>query len=139
MNVSQSQAAGLRSLPNKVSSFASTQAAWRFYDNERVTLPALAAPLLERAHLQVERYCTDYALCVHDWSRLNYRRHSNKSDRYPMTHETDVGYELQSSLLVSDTQGLLWCRLPIIWSPQSTSGQATMRQKRLCPGHIWMS
>lgn len=105
MNVSQSQAAGLRSLPNKVSSFASTQAAWRFYDNERVTLPALAAPLLERAHLQVERYCTDYALCVHDWSRLNYRRHSNKSDRYPMTHETDVGYELQSSLLVSDTQG----------------------------------
>ena len=42
-------AASLRSLPQTSGSFAAAQAAWRFYQNERVSLPQLAAPLLEHA------------------------------------------------------------------------------------------
>ena len=38
MNASEALSAGLKAVPNKVSSFASTQAAWRFYENEAVTL-----------------------------------------------------------------------------------------------------
>ncbi|HMT94993.1 hypothetical protein [uncultured Thiothrix sp.] len=40
---------GLKALPDKVSSFASTQAAWRFYANESVSLPVLQAPLTKAA------------------------------------------------------------------------------------------
>jgi hypothetical protein len=35
-----------------------------------------------------------------DGSRLQYGKHTSKKDRHQMTHAKDIGYELQSSLLV---------------------------------------
>ena len=96
--------AGLKALPDAVSSFASTQAAWRFYRNPATTLPVLQQPLTEAAQEAVPCRCQDYALCVHDWSRLSFK-HANKSDTYAITHQHDVGYDLQSSLLLSDRDG----------------------------------
>ncbi|MFY9260723.1 MAG: hypothetical protein WAO71_09470, partial [Gallionella sp.] len=58
MNASEPLSAGLKSLPNKVSSFASTQAAWRFYANEAVTLSALQAPLIAAAHAGIAAHCS---------------------------------------------------------------------------------
>ena len=104
MKTGTALSAGLKALPDKASSFASTQAAWRFYANESVTLPVLQEPLTEAAHVGVRQWCDGYALCIHDWSRLAYR-HANKPDTYVMTHQHDVGYDLQSSLLVSDRDG----------------------------------
>ena len=104
MNASERLSAGLKALPDKNSSFASTQAAWRFYGNESVSLQVLQAPLTVAAQEGIAQHCHDYALCVHDWSHLNYQ-HINKSDTYAITHEHDVGYDLQSSLIVSDQTG----------------------------------
>lgn len=104
MNVSEKLSAGLKSLPTKVSSFASTQAAWRFYANESVSLSTLQSPLSQAAEEGIKTNCSDYALCVHDWSRL-YFKHANKTDTYAITHEKDVGYDLQTSLIVSDQTG----------------------------------
>ena len=104
MNASEALSAGLKALPDKVSSFASTQAAWRFYQNEAISLQRLQEPLLAQAHVGVQEHCTAYALCMHDWSRLQYK-HANKADTYAITHATDVGYDLQSSLIVSDRTG----------------------------------
>ena len=104
MNASEKLSAGLKSLPNKVSSFASTQAAWRFYANDSVTLSKLQNPLTEAAEEGIKTNCTDYALCIHDWSRLHFK-HANKTDTYAITHEKDVGYDLQTSLIVSDQTG----------------------------------
>lgn len=104
MNSSEALSAGLKALPNKVSSFASTQAAWRFYRNESVSLSVLQEPLTEAAHKGIAKYCHQYALCVHDWSHLSYK-HTNKTDTYAITHETDVGYDLQTSLILSDQNG----------------------------------
>jgi hypothetical protein len=47
LQISQRVAAGLNALPGVATSFASTQAAWRFYQNPRVSLSALAQPLIE--------------------------------------------------------------------------------------------
>ena len=105
LNSTDTLSAGLRALPNKISSFASTQAAWRFYKNPSVTLTKLHEPLLLSAHEGIATHCSHYALCVHDWSRLNYRKHVSKLDKYQITHETDVGYDLQSSLILSDQTG----------------------------------
>ena len=104
MNASERLSAGLKALPNKSSSFASTQAAWRFYGNESVSLQVLQEPLTAAAHEGITQHCSDYALCVHDWSRLNYK-HIKKSDTYAITHPYDVGYDLQTSLIVSDQTG----------------------------------
>jgi hypothetical protein len=104
MNSSEHLSAGLKVFPNKISSFASTQAAWRFYGNESVSLSNLQEPLTAAAHEGIANHCSQYALCVHDWSRLSYK-HLNKTDTYAVTHETDVGYDLQTSLIVSDQTG----------------------------------
>lgn len=91
-------------MPDKTESFASTQAAWRFYANGSVSRPILQGPLTAAAHEGIQKYCQQYALCVHDWSRLSYK-HLNKADTYAISHEADVGYDLQTSLIVSDRTG----------------------------------
>lgn len=106
MNTNDALNSGLRPLPDEISSFASTQAAWRFYKNDSVTLQKLQEPLLQAAHDNSVTHCKDYALIIHDWSRLNYCKHKNKLDKYQISHKTDVGYDLQSSLLISDKTGL---------------------------------
>lgn len=104
MKVSEALSAGLKALNDGVSSFAHTQAAWRFYANPAVSLPVLQAPLTAAAREGIAERCESYALCIHDWSRLAYR-HANKADRYAITHASDQGYDLQSSLVVSDQTG----------------------------------
>lgn len=105
LQVAQSVAAGLNALPGSAQSFASTQAAWRFYKNEAVTLPVLMGPLLEQARQAVADQCDGYALILHDWSHLNYNQHSRKVDRIQLGHGRDHGYELQSAIVVSDRDG----------------------------------
>ena len=104
MKVSEPLSAGLKALSDGVSSFAHTQGAWRFYANPAVSLSVLQAPLLAAAREGMEQTCGEYALCIHDWSRLAYR-HVNKVDRDTITHAQDQGYDLQSSLLLSDQTG----------------------------------
>jgi hypothetical protein len=106
LNGSEPLSAGLKALPDKCrSSFASTQAAWRFYQNPATTLAKLQEPLTEAAHQGIQAHCRHHALCVHDWSRLHYK-HANKPDTYTITQKHDVGYDLQTSLIVSDQSGL---------------------------------
>jgi hypothetical protein len=44
LNSTDTLSAGLRALPNKSTSFASIQAAWRFYKNDNVSLTKLHEP-----------------------------------------------------------------------------------------------
>jgi hypothetical protein len=105
LQISQSVAAGLNALPGAASSFASTQGAWRFYRNEQVSLPALAQPLIEQGSRALEESGAEYGLVAHDWSHLNYDRHTRKADRIDSAKDRRQGYELQSALLLSDRQG----------------------------------
>ena len=101
----QAVAAGLRALPGTAQAFASTQAAWRFYANPRVTLPQLIQPLIEAARGAVEQDNRHYALVVHDWSQLLFSDHASKRDRSVLSSATDLGYELLTALVLSDRDG----------------------------------
>ena len=101
----QAVAAGLRALPGTAQAFASTQAAWRFYANPRVTLPQLAQPLIEAARAAVGQDNRHYALVVHDWSQLLFKAHASKRDRAVLSTATDLGYELLTALVLSDRDG----------------------------------
>lgn len=102
-------AAGMKALPRADKAFAQTQALWRFLSNDRIKPVDLVKPLLALAHEGCHEGCDDYALVMHDWSRLNYMHHHSKVDRLQMTHRGDIGYELQSSLLVTDRDGAPIC------------------------------
>jgi hypothetical protein len=98
-------AAGVHALPTLADSFATTQAAWRFYSNPRVKLPVLASPLIEHARQAVPACCDDYVLVVEDWSNLHYNGHDSKTDRVELSRRDDLGYEMFTALAVSDRDG----------------------------------
>src|SRR5438309_3357704 len=98
-------AAGLNALPGAATAFASTQAAWRFFANPRVTLPELAAPLHAAAGRAFAGAGGGYALVVHDWCSLNYPTHAGKRDAATLGHEHDRGYELATALWVEVAAG----------------------------------
>jgi hypothetical protein len=85
---------------------AATQAAWRFWRHDDVTLPKLAQPLLAYVAGAVARQCQRYVLVVHDWSHLNYATHTSKQDRLHHRTQGHIGYDLSMTLAVSDQTGI---------------------------------
>lgn len=98
-------AAGPRCLPTAAQVKAHAQAAWRFFHNRRLTLPKLMQPLLDLVRAEAPTACRDYALVVHDWSRLDYSTHTDKHDRIVLGKDAGLGYELYTALLLGDHQG----------------------------------
>ncbi|TDB41259.1 transposase, partial [Photorhabdus khanii] len=86
--------------------FATTQAVWRFLNNDRISFSQLNQPMIELARQGIAQSSHAYALVVHDWSRLQFASHPHKAQRLQMTHARDIGYELQTSLLVDAASGL---------------------------------
>jgi hypothetical protein len=105
MNVVQAVAAGIQALPDAGEAFAATQAAWRFFHNPRVTLPALVEPLREAGRKGAEKSESAYVLVVFDWSKMDYASHSSKRDQTQISHGDDWGYELATALLVDAASG----------------------------------
>jgi Transposase DDE domain len=101
-----SVASGPRILPAESSAKAAGMANWRFYLNPRTTFTRLAQPLLQSACNQAQTHCHDFALVPIDWSKLDYRTHSAKTDRTQIGQKEEIGYKLLSALLVSDQDGL---------------------------------
>lgn len=108
MHTSSPIEAGLALRSGKASGMAATQAAWRFLNNDRVSLTALVEPLRKHAAQAVGPPASptgSWALLIHDWSKLDYRHHTSKHDVVELTHATDVGYELTTALLVRGSDG----------------------------------
>lgn len=105
VTAAQAIAAGVHRLPGAGSSFAATQAAWRFWRNPAVTLPALVEPLRDLGRAAANASPGDYALLVHDWSKLDYDGHRSKKDLRQLTQKLDVGYDLATALLVDAATG----------------------------------
>ncbi|MEO7632042.1 MAG: transposase [Blastocatellia bacterium] len=103
LHTSENQAFGARALPSVNEAFASTQAAWRFYANPKISAQDLIAPLVEQAKLDLPVVSRRYGLAIHDWSDLVYARHSSKKDRKKIG--TELGYKLATTLLISDLTG----------------------------------
>lgn len=106
MSASTRTAAGPAKLPQTAQAAAVTQAAWRFYNNERVSLAALIEPLREAGRLGCKASAAEFVLLAHDWSKLDYGSHPSKADRLSLTHKDDIGYDLTCSLLVDAHSGV---------------------------------
>jgi hypothetical protein len=105
LSPTQSVAAGLRALPRTNKPFAATQAAWRFFANERITLPLLGEPIITQARELSSVYSSRYSLVMHDFSDLKFTTHENKKDRIRLCNNLEFGYFLQAALFVSDIDG----------------------------------
>jgi len=105
LSVAQKVAAGFHANPALGTSLAATQAAWRFFNNDAVTLPVLAGPLLECARHQIPLASDGWVLVAMDWSNLRFNSHHSKAHRKELTRRNDLGYELMTALAISDRDG----------------------------------
>jgi len=125
---------GLKAAPGTAEAFASTQAAWRFFANPRVTLPALVEPLRTAGREAAAASPSAYVLLVHDWSKLDDRGHRSKTDQTRLSHAEDIGYELTTALLVDATTGAPLA--PMELSLRCASGLLTTAQTEVvAPRH----
>lgn len=136
MSTCQSLATGLRVRLTKSTRKAATKAASRFYDNEAVSLRSLGAPLVVRAREAVREHCQDYALCAHDVSPLHYTNHPSKTDRRVMYSRDDLGYELQTALLISDQDGAPLA--PACLNLAAADGVHSTRRETVLPPRPWI-
>lgn len=104
MNSNDKLASGIKAQLKDDVAFSQAQAAWRFFNNENVILTDLAKPILDAGHELCGEDAGDYALVAHDWSHLSYGNHTSKQDTYN-TIKRNIGYELQTSLLLSANHG----------------------------------
>lgn len=105
MNSSNRNAAGPNLLPGGNLAASATQAAWRFLNNPNVQLADLVEPLRQVGRESANQSDSDYGLIVHDWCKIDYKRHSNKADLRQITHEHDIGYDMTTALLVDAANG----------------------------------
>jgi hypothetical protein len=129
-------AAGLRILPQTKVPMSAAQAAYRFYDNQRVSLPKLAAPILEQIPAAVAASCRDWCLVAHDVSPLHYTHHESKKDRIVLYNKNDFGYLMQTALLISDQNGDPL--LPLYTGIESSAGLLSTRREGLLPARPWI-
>lgn len=105
LRAAQALSAGVASMPSTKSAFAATQATYRFLNNERVGLSELAEPLRQVGRESMAALQAPFALLVHDWCKLGFDHPLRKRDLTQLTHQTDIGYELTTALLVSADDG----------------------------------
>jgi len=86
----------------KPASFA--QKLWRFCIDPRVEESALIEPMQEAVRQEAARR-PGVLLAIHDWSTLSFGGHPSKTDRATLTHESDVGYDLATVLVVRGDDG----------------------------------
>ncbi|WP_166831887.1 hypothetical protein [Thalassoroseus pseudoceratinae] len=104
------------SLPvGQVQSASATQAAWRFLNNPRVELAALAEPLRDAGRQACEQNDSAFVLLAHNWCKLNDKSHASKNVVRQITHADDVGYDLLTALLIDARGGYSSRRWPV-WS-----------------------
>ena len=128
--VNQALASGIHAVPEVSSSFAAAQGAYRFLHNERITLRALAGPLIEAARTEAVTACDEWCLVVHDWSQLMYPEHTAKQDRVNLSsRRVPEGYELFTQLAVSDRDGSPLA--PIGMSLRAADGVHSTRTSKL--------
>jgi hypothetical protein len=136
MSACQSLAPGVRARLTKTSKKAAAKAASRFYDNDAFSLRDLGAPLVVRAREAVKEHCQAYALCAHDVSALHYTNHPSKTDRRVMYSRDDLGYELQTALLISDGDGAPLA--PGCLNLVAADGVHSTRRETLLPARPWI-
>jgi hypothetical protein len=129
MQVASPLAAGVKAWPSSKTSFAATQAAWRFYNNESVELSELIVPLRDYAREQISQSDAPFVLVAHDWSKLSFPGHDFRKDLAELSGKHDIGYELTTSLAINPENGTPLAPVEM----HLKTGRAILSTRKLAP------
>ena len=92
-------------MPGAAQPFAATRAMTRFLNHPDIPFHALLEPAQDAVRTALATSDCPVALVVHDWCLFGFHTHTGKRDRYQRSHETDLGYELGTALIVDAADG----------------------------------
>jgi hypothetical protein len=130
LSSAQRLAAGVHAPPTLAKAFATTQAAWRFFSNDRINLPGLCTPLIEHARRMMPSCCERFVPVVLDWCNLHFNGHESKTDRVELSRPNDLGYEMLTALALSDHDG--GPIAPLCLELRAQKGIYTTRSDKVC-------
>lgn len=107
MSISQKVASGIKSIVDIQSSLAQSKAAYRFLNNDIIDIQIENEPIIKVGIEEINKLCGEYCLVAHDWSDIDYKHQNDKKEllvKRDGRHKIK-GYELQSSLAISDLSG----------------------------------
>jgi len=92
----------------KDNAISDVQASWRFFNNPKVNSKELFKPIVEHLKSEIPNQCNKFILAISDWSHLDYKKHTSKSELKSENRKDTcmkIGYDLQSTIAVSDRTG----------------------------------
>lgn len=122
----------LASINQAQEDWAASKAAYRFFDNEKVSQAGILAPHIERTKQRLAGY--EFVLAVQDTTELDYSRHPHKEGLGPIgNHQNNALGLLLHSSLVFTTQGLpLGLLSQQIWSREAQADVEKPDKKQVC-------
>jgi hypothetical protein len=96
---------GLSALPGVSQPLAATRAMSRCLNHDDIPFHALIEPAQDAVRSDLAGRPGRFVLVVHDWCMFNFNRHESKRDRYTRSHDSDLGYELGTALIVAAAAG----------------------------------
>jgi hypothetical protein len=127
---------GISALPGAAGPLAAARALTRFLNHDGIPFHALLEPAQDAARSALAGSPGRFALIVHDWCMFGFGRHTSKRDRYRRSHDTDLGYELGSALVVDAADGRPLG--PMEFRLRTAAGMLSTRPggAALPPGHV---
>jgi len=80
MSVKEKATNGLKLLLGDMKAFSQVQAAWRFFNNDNISIDSLFNSIFENLKCEGDTHCDKYILAISDWSHLDYKKHLSKKD-----------------------------------------------------------
>jgi hypothetical protein len=105
MSTSTRAAHGLKAGSETAKAASQSQAMWRFLHHKDVTPACLIEPLQQAAREGCASSPSPFVLIMHDWCKLDFKRHQSKKEVHRVTHQHDLGYDLTASLAVEAEHG----------------------------------
>jgi hypothetical protein len=127
---------GLSARPGTGTAYAATRAMSRFYANDDTPLPTLIEPAQDQIREVLRASSATLVLVVHDWCMFNFNTHTSKLDRYQRSHDSDLGYDLGSALLVDATDGRALGPMELRVRTADAILSTRVRPTNFPPGHV---
>jgi len=89
----------IETIPVACQGWAETKAAYRFFDNDKVTASKILAPHIQATFKRMQPYPT--VLLIQDTTHLNYSLHYQKKDIGPLIHNNYRGLLLHPTISVT--------------------------------------
>jgi len=117
-----------QSIPAACGGWAETQAAYRFFDNQKVRVEKILQPHQSATHHRITQH--PVVILLHDTTELDYTRHRHTEGLGPLANDPCRGMFLHATLAVTPERQALGVLKAAFWARDEKDRNKTKRRKQ---------